>query len=40
MNSYDKIHFTTGFGKINFSRFDPTALFRIEIIQIRKCIQL
>ncbi len=26
MNSYDKIHFnTTGFGKINFSRFDPTA---------------
>lgn len=26
MNSYDKIHFnTTGFGKINFSKFDPTA---------------
>lgn len=26
MNSYDKIHFnTTGFGKINFSRFDPKA---------------
>jgi RHS repeat-associated protein len=26
MNSYDKIHFnTTGFGKVNFSRFDPTA---------------